>query len=143
MPCSQRSFRRRSAHCMSMKKENNKRKLSVGEFILLVANFLWMTGAYYGIIFLCEKLGTALYYQLCTGVYAAAAIILVAVSAVLSGKFVSKRTGEGRTHAQITLSRKLMLWAIPLIAVLLIDIIDLFVVEYFKQMLTVAVEKGQ
>ena len=122
-----------------MKKEE-KKKLSFGEFALLIVNFLWMTGLYYGSVFFGERAGSAVLYQICTGVFAAGAIILVAVSAVLSGKFVSKKTGEERTPAQIALSRRLMLWAIPLIAVLLIDIIDLFVVEYFKQMLSAAVE---
>lgn len=116
-----------------------KRKLTGKETALLILNFLWMVGLYYGCIFAGEKIYSVLPYQICTGLYAAAAILLIAFSCVLSGKFVSKKQGEERTDAQIELSRKLMLWAVPLIAVLLIDIIDLFIVEYFREMLSVAV----
>lgn len=119
--------------------EKTKRKLSKKETALLIFNFLWMVAVYYGCVVIGEKWGTILPYQICTGLYACGAIILPAVSAVLSGKYVSKRTGEERTPEQIALSKTLMLWAIPLIAVLLIDIIDLYVVEYFRQMLSVAV----
>ena len=120
--------------------ENKKKKLSLGEFLLLVFNFVWMTALYYGIVLLCEKTGTFIYYQLCTGIYASVAILLAAFSLVLTGKVVSKKRGEERSSEQIALGRRLLLWAIPLIAVLLIDFIDLFVVEYFKQMLAVAAE---
>ena len=102
-----------------------------------------MIALYYGAIVVGEKVGTFLYYQLCTGIYASAAILLVALSMVLSGKIVSKKMGEERSSEQIALGRKLLLWAIPLIAVLLIDFIDLFVVEYFKQMLAVAAENSR
>ncbi len=122
-----------------MKKE--KRRLSGKETALLIVNFLWMLGVYYGCIFVGEKIYSPLPYQICTGLFAAAAILLIAYSAYLSGKIVSKKQGEERAPAQIELSRKLMLWAVPLIAVLLIDIIDLFVVEYFREMLTYAVEQ--
>ncbi|MBE6587462.1 MAG: hypothetical protein E7647_03495 [Ruminococcaceae bacterium] len=118
--------------------KKEKKKLTGGEFALLIGNFLWMLAVYFGCIYLLERFGVILPYQICTGVYCAAAIILPVVSGVLSGKFVSKKTGEARTDAQIALSRRLVLWAIPLIAVLLIDIIDLFVVEYFKQLLSVS-----
>ena len=124
-----------------MKKE--KRRLSGKETALLILNLLWMVGLYYGCVFLGEKIYSVLPYQICTGLYAAAAILLIAFSAVLSGKFVSKKQGEERTCAQIELSRRLMLWAVPLIAVLLIDIIDLFVVEYFREMMSYAVKQQQ
>lgn len=123
--------------------KNKNKKLSIKELLLLIFNFIWMLCIYYGCVILGERAGIVLPYQLCTGLYAAAGIILLALSMVLSGRFVSKKTGEERTSAQIALSRKLILWALPLIAVLLIDIIDLFVVEYFKQMLSVAVQKQQ
>ena len=116
-----------------------KGKLTGKETALIIVNFLWMIVVYYGCVFMGEKMYTVLPYQICTGLYAAAAILLIAFSALLSGKFVSKKQGEERTDAQIALSRKLMLWAVPLIAVLLIDIIDLFIVEYFREMLTIAV----
>ena len=116
-----------------------KRKLSKGEFTLLTVNFLWMVAVYFFCIFLAENKGIILPYMLCTGMYCGAAIILAVFSAYFSGKIVSKKEGEGRTDAQIALSKRLLLFAIPLIAVLLIDIVDLFVVEYFKQMLSVAV----
>ncbi len=122
-----------------MEKENKKKKkLSKGEFALLMINFLWMVAVYFFTIFLAESRGIILPYQICTGGYCAFAIILAAASAYLSGKIVSKKEGEGRTEEQIALSRKLLLFVIPLIAVLLIDIVDLFVVEYFKQMLSTA-----
>ena len=98
-----------------------------------------MVAVYYGCIVIGEKMGTVLPYQICTGLCACGAIILPAISGVLSGKFVSKRTGEERTPEQIALSRRLLLWAIPLIAVLLIDIVDLYVVEYLRQIVSVAV----
>jgi len=119
-----------------MKNEKKKKGLSGGEATLLAVNFVWMTALYYLCVYFIGRFGTLLPYQLCTGAYAAAAIILPVCSGVLSGNFVSKRTGEERTEEQLALSRRLMLWAIPIIAVLLIDIIDLFVVEYFKQMLS-------
>ncbi len=120
-----------------MEKENKKKKkLSKSEFSFLIVNFLWMIAVYFFCIFIAERQGIILPYQICTGVYCAAAIILAAISAYLSGKIVSKKEGEGRTESQIALSRKLLLLVIPLIAVLLIDIVDLFVVEYFKQMLS-------
>ncbi len=122
-----------------MEKENKKnKKLSKGEFSLLLINFLWMVAVYFFCIFLAESRSLILPYQICTGAYCAAAIILATASAYFSGKIVSKKEGEGRTDAQIALSKKLVLFAIPLIAVLLIDIVDLFVVEYFKQMLSTA-----
>ncbi|MBR4934134.1 MAG: hypothetical protein IKZ03_06715 [Clostridia bacterium] len=123
--------------------KKGKRKLTGGETVLIIVNLLWMLGLYYGCIFLGERMYSVLPYQICTGLFAAAAILLVAFSAYLSGKLVSKKQGEERTPAQIELSRKLMLWAVPLIAVLLIDIIDLFVVEYFREMLSYAVENQQ
>ena len=122
-----------------MEKENKKKgKLSKGEFTLLMINFLWMVAVYFFTIFLAESRGIILPYQICTGGYCAFAIILAAVSGYLSGKIVSKKEGEGRTEEQIAQSRRLLLFVIPLIAVLLIDIVDLFVVEYFKQMLSTA-----
>ena len=120
-----------------MEKENKKKgKLSKGEFTLLMINLVWMVAAYFATIFLAENRGIILPYQICTGTYCAAAIILSVISAYLSGKIVSQKGGEGRTDKQIALSRRLLLFVIPLIGVLLIDIVDLFVVEYFKQMLS-------
>lgn len=119
--------------------EKKTNGLSKKELALLIFNFLWMVALYYGCVAMGEKMGTVLPYQICTGIYASLAIILPAVSCVLSGKFVSKRTGEDRTPEQIALSKSLMLWAIPLIAVLLIDITDLYVVEYLRKTVSVAV----
>ncbi|MBR6676071.1 MAG: hypothetical protein IKL24_01925 [Clostridia bacterium] len=118
---------------------NNKKKqpLAPGETILLIANFIWMLALYYACIYFGERTGLVWPYQLCTGAYAAAVIILPAVSAYLSGKIVSKNGSEERTDEQKKLSRTLILWVMPLIAVLLIDILDLFVVEYFKKILFV------
>ena len=120
-----------------MKKEKgNKKKLSAGEFVLLTVNFLWMAALYFGGIYVAENVQLVIIYQILTAVYVTAAIILVGVSVILSGKVVTKGgTGES-TPAQIVLSRKVLLWAIPLIAVLVIDFIDLFVVEYVKQVLS-------
>ena len=119
-------------------KNESKKKLSVREGILIGCNFLWMVIVYYACVIVGEREGIIFPYQLCTGIYAAAAMILVAISAVMSGKYVSKKMGETRSPAQKEIGRKLILWALPLIAVLLIDIIDLFVVEYIKQLLSVA-----
>ena len=116
----------------------NKKTLSGGESILFFFNLIWMVAVYYGCVILGEREGIMLPYQLCSGIYVSAAIILIAVSAVFSGKLVSKKTGEERTQRQKDISRKLILWALPLIIVLLIDMMDLFVVEYFKQLLSVA-----
>lgn len=115
-----------------------KKRFNWKEALFLTGNFLWMVVLYYGCVILGETKGIILPYQICTGAYAAAAIILFGLSLVFSGKVVSKKTGEERTPAQIKLSKRLILWALPLIAVLLIDIIDLFVVEYFREMLSVA-----
>ena len=120
-----------------MEKETKKKgKLSKAEFSLLLINFFWMVAVYFVTIYLAEYKGIVLPYQICTGLYCALAIVLAFVSGYFSGKIVSKKEGEGRTDKQIALSRKLLLFVIPLIAVLLIDIVDLFVVEYFKQMLS-------
>ena len=118
------------------KEKKGKGKLSKGEFSLLITNLLWMMAIYFVTIYLAENRGIVLPYQICTGAYCALAILLAFVRAYFSGKIVSKKEGEGRTDKQILLSRKLLLFVIPLIAVLLIDIVDLFVVEYFKQMLS-------
>ena len=126
---------------MLEKREKGEKTLSFKEGILFGTNFVWMLAVYYTCVFFADKQGIALPYQICTGLYAAGAIILVALSAVANGKFVSKKTGEERTEKQKKTARILILFALPLIAVLLIDIMDLFVVEYFKQMLTVAVGK--
>ena len=120
-----------------MSEPKKKRPLSRSEGILLIVNFIWMLSLYYACIYFGERTGQAWPYQLCTGAYAAGAIILPALAAYFSGKIVSKNGSEERTEDEKQLSRTLILWAMPLMAVLLIDIMDLFVVEYFKQMLLV------
>lgn len=119
-------------------KENRKGRLTVGESLLLFTNFVWMVALYYATVILGERAGIIWPYQICTGLYCALAIILVALSGVYSGRIVSKKGGEERTDEQKAVGKRLILWALPLIAVLLIDIMDLFVVEYFKQLLSVA-----
>lgn len=120
-----------------MSDPKKKKGLSRGEGMLLLVNFIWMLSLYYACIYFGERTGQVWPYQLCTGSYAAGAIILPVLSAYFSGKIVSKSGSDERTEEEKRLSRTLILWAMPLMAVLLIDIMDLFVVEYFKQMLFV------
>ena len=120
-------------------KNNKKAKgLPAGEMLTLAFNFIVALAVYYGCIALGERMQSALPYQLCTGICIVGAIVLPALSAFLSGKYTFEKAGKERTPGQLRLSRRLILWAIPLIAVLLIDIIDLFVVEYLKDMLASA-----
>ncbi|MBQ4067182.1 MAG: hypothetical protein IJD22_06015 [Clostridia bacterium] len=125
-----------------MKRErNNSNKaerakgLKAGELLLLIANFLWMAALYYGCVYVSERTGSMVLYQVCAIVYVVAAVVLPFLSGVLSGKFVSEKQGEERSERQLAMSRRLLLLAIPLISVLLIDFIDLFVVEYLRQLL--------
>ena len=124
-----------------MRKYENKndyqkiRRLSPRHTALVSFNFVWMIAVYYSCVVLGEKTGSLLAYQICTGVYTVAAIFLGALSAVYTGKIVSKKTGEERTEKQKNIGKVIMLFVFPLIAVLLIDFLDLFVVEYIKQLL--------
>ena len=114
------------------------RRLSPKHTALVAVNFVWMVAVYYGCVAISEKTGSLLAYQICTGVYAVAAIFLGAVSCVYTGKIVSKKTGEERTEKQKNAGKVIMLFVLPIITVLLIDFIDLFVVEYIKRLLMAA-----
>ena len=114
------------------------RRLSPRHTALIAFNFLWMIAVYYTCVVVSEKTGSLLAYQICTGVYAVAAIFLGALSCVFTGKIVSKKTGEERTEKQKNTGKVIMLFVFPIIAVLLIDFLDLFVVEYIKRLLFVA-----
>ncbi len=114
------------------------RRLSPRQTATLTVNFLWMIGVYYLCVSLGERAGTLLPYQICTGLYASAAIILGAFSLYLSGKIFSEKEGSHRTEKQKKAGKLILLFVLPLIAVLLIDFIDLFVVEYVKRLLSAA-----
>ncbi|MBQ3527550.1 MAG: hypothetical protein IJA52_03250 [Clostridia bacterium] len=114
------------------------RRLSPGHTALIAVNFVWMIALYYVCIAVSERTGSLLAYQICTGVYAVTAIFLGALSCVFTGKIVSEKTGEERTEKQKNTGKVLLLFVLPIIAVLLIDFIDLFVVEYIKRLLFAA-----
>ncbi len=121
-----------------MKNEKKKSALSSRQKAAIIINFVILLIIYYGCIYFGEKTMNPLPYQICSGVYVSAAIILGALSLLLSGKIVSEKKGEERTDKQISMSKTLLLWVLPLFVVLLIDFMDLFVVEYIKQMLSSA-----
>ena len=119
-----------------MKKEEKKKsRLSGKQKAALLINFIILLAIYYGCVYYGNHTMNPLPYQICTGVYVSAAIILGAISLVLSGKITSEKMGDSRSEKQISLSKALLLWVLPLFVVLLIDFIDLFVVEYIKSML--------
>ena len=114
------------------------RRLSPRHTALAAVNFVWMILVYYACITISERTGSLLAYQLCTGIYTVAAIFLGALSCVYTGKIVSKKTGEERTEKQMNTGKVLLPFVLPIIAVLLIDFLDLFVVEYIKRLLFAA-----
>lgn len=117
-----------------MEKEKKKGRLTKKQTAAIIINFIILVAIYYGSVYYGSHTMNLLPYQICAGVYVSAALILSAISLVLSGKITSQKMGEERTEKQISLSKTLLLWVLPLFLVLLIDFLDLFVVQYIEQL---------
>ena len=128
-----------------MKKKNEKKTESSKNALLIILNFVWMFLLYQSAIYLSERMGTALIYQICTAVYAAAFVLFF-------GRYwVRTRTAEAmrlsierkdiedsellRTAAETSQkAKRLLVWIFPIVIIFFIDLCDLFILEYFKQL---------
>ncbi len=120
-------------------KKEKKKRLTPKQKIILVINFIIALAIYYACIYIAMDKGSILLYQICSGAYITAALILCAASLVLSGKVVKKGDNSEPTEKDLNRAKFLLLIALPLFVVLLIDFIDLFVVQYIEQLFNSAI----
>ena len=106
-------------------KQNRNARLA----LYIILNFIWMFLLYQGCIHLGARWGTALPYQICTGVYAAGAICAAVCWWI---KTHPKDGAEpDRERAKIFL-----VWLFPILIVFFVDLFDLFILDSFRAFLS-------
>lgn len=97
--------------------------------LLILINFIWMFLVYQGCIYLGARMKSALPYQICTIVFAAAAIVLFLVY------WIKTHPKEGADNVPKDKGKVLLSFFFPILIVFLLDFIDLYILQYFKQLL--------
>lgn len=112
-----------------IERKHNMQKKS--RFALLIfINFIWMFLIYQGCIQLGARMESALPYQICTIAFAAAAIVLFLVY------WIKTHPKEGADNVLGDKGKVLLSFFFPILIVFLLDFIDLFILQYFKQLLS-------
>ncbi|MBQ5333535.1 MAG: hypothetical protein IJ389_02320 [Clostridia bacterium] len=91
--------------------------------LLIIVNFIWMFVVYRAILMLSEHYGTLIPYIICASVY------LVA-SAFLLGFYYFSTSGE-TDPVKKEKYKPMLLWAFPIVTVLLLDVLEAVVLDYF------------
>lgn len=104
------------------KEEKKKDKKKLKYVIFLMLNFTWMFALYRIMIMLGEQLRSILPYAVCSGLYLAAAAILL-------GIYYFCTSGES-DPVNKEKYKPLFLWAFPIVVVLLLDVLETVVLDY-------------
>ena len=110
-----------------MKMQKNKKS----HFALwIIFHFVWMFLVYQGCIQLGVHLKNALPYKICTAVYAAAALILFLIY------WIQTHPKTDAENVPPEKGKSLLVWIFPILIIFLLDFLDLFVLQYFRQLLS-------
>lgn len=110
-----------------MKMQKNKK----ARFALwIMFHFVWMFLVYQGCIQLGIHLQSALPYKISTTVYAAAALILFLIY------WIQTHPKTGAENVPPEKGKALLVWIFPILIIFLLDFLDLFVLQYFRQLLS-------
>lgn len=110
-----------------MKIQKNKKSRFA---LLIIVNFIWMFLVYQGCIQLGMHLKSALPYKICTAVFAAAAIILFIIY------WIQTHPKTDPASVPPDKGKPLLVWLFPILIVFLLDVLDLFILQYFRQLLS-------
>lgn len=93
-------------------------------------HFVWMFIVYQGCIQLGVYLKSPLPYKICTVLYAAAALVLFCIY------WIQTHPKEGTKSVPPGKGKNLLTGLFPILIIFLFDFLDLYVLQYFRQLLS-------